>query len=108
VLLFEDGLGLLASEPYSLKPQDRENVLIHLTNAAMIKGAALTPELDKAYNTGGDTERSRLAWSLRPFLEELQREHRDVAGVLSKLSDAVRNLLTLHQPIFLRPCALIW
>lgn len=39
------------------------------------------------YDTGGDDERSRLTWTLRPFLEQLQREGKDADAVLRSAHD---------------------
>lgn len=40
------------------------------------------------YDAGGDHERSRLTWTLRPFLEHLQREGKNADAVLRSTSVA--------------------
>ena len=73
IFVFKDGLALFASEVYSDDLAQRDNVQVHLTNAAMMKHAVDDTARDLAYDQGGDHERSRLTWTLRPFLEQLNR-----------------------------------
>ena len=108
ILLFEDGLALLAGQPYSDNPNERGNVHVHLTNAAMSKGAAKDPAADAAYaashrDVDGDAddedgERSRTTWSLLPFLDDLEQKGLyDVPQVLADISDAVVKTMLSGQ-----------
>ena len=95
LLLFKDGLALFASEEYDTNPAHHDNLFVHLTNAATMKGVAPDPTRDAEYNNGGDHEKSRLAWALRPFLQHLEAEGRDVAAIMRAVKDAlVKTLLS--------------
>ena len=77
--------------------RERENVQVHLTNAAMMKGAKGNHAADQAYDHGGDHERSRLTWTMRPFLEHLVREGKDPDAVLAEVEDAVVKVVLSGQ-----------
>jgi hypothetical protein len=95
LLLFKDGLALFASEEYDTNPAHHDNLFVHLTNAATMKGVAPDPTRDAEYNNGGDHEKSRLAWALRPFLQHLEAEGRDAAAIMRAVKDAlVKTLLS--------------
>jgi hypothetical protein len=51
----------------------------------------------RSYDKGGDWERSRLTWTLRPFLEQLQREGKDADAMLASVEDAVVKVLLSGQ-----------
>lgn len=84
---------------------------VHLTNAAIAypsntKGRRLTSvtsrkldALDDAYDNGNDPARSRLTWSLRPFLQHLAREGADVVGVWRRVEAALIKTVLAAQAL---------
>jgi hypothetical protein len=90
VLMFGDGLVLFANTLYSQDPASFSNKQVHLTNAAVAKPKpmknkekyqaklAAQEQREAAYDNGGDSAKSHLAWSLGPFLELLSSEGHDV------------------------------